>query len=152
MCSQPRIQVLTLDTDTRACADVYNDSSPLLLLILDGAYCSRLWWRRKAEKYCFIFSHFLILHVPTWNALPFFFSSPNSLFYTSVCIFFFSVNCFQSTSSTLCYEAPLLPATKVANVNDRCYSDIISGVWGLFLPIRSVKSFFFSFQCLSCHH
>lgn len=105
--------------------------------------------RREAEKNCFIFSHLLLLHVPTWPALPLFSSSPNSFFFhTSACIIFSAVNFFRSTSPTLCYVSLLLlPATKVATVNDRrCYSDTILGVWGLFLPIRSVKSFFF--RCL----
>lgn len=79
---------LTLETDTRACADVYSDGSPLSLLILDGAHCSRLWWKRSGE-YCFIFSHLLILHVPTWPALSLFFSSPDFLFFTPLFVFFF---------------------------------------------------------------
>lgn len=72
---------------------------------------------------------------------------PTLFFHTSACIIFSAVNFFQSTSPTLCYASLLLlPATKVVTVNDRrCYSDTILGVWGLFLPIRSVKSFFFRF-------
>lgn len=151
MCSQPNIQVLEADTCMYECLQFR--FSPLTVNI---TWCSLFQAVMKNKQWNTALSSLTFSSSVFPPDLLFLSSSPvpTFFFHTSVCIFFFSaVKCLQSTSLTLCYEAPLLPATKVANVNDgRCYSDTISGVWGLFLPIRSVKSFFLRYQCLSCHH
>lgn len=119
-CSQPHIQVLTSETDTRACADVYNDGCPLSLLILDGAHCSRLWWKTSGEILFFLLSpsHPPCSHLTCSSSLLL---QSRFSFFTSLLVFFCcsAVSFFRYTSSTLCYAAPLLPATKVVNANDR---------------------------------
>lgn len=129
--------MVTLQTGTR----VYNDGSPLSVTRWSSLFQAVTEEKRRntvlsSPPPC---SHLTCSSSLLLQSLP--------SFFTLLFVFFFSaVNCFQSTSSTLCYLALLLPATKVANVNNRRFcSGTILGVWDLFLPIRSVKSLFFRF-------